>query len=61
ADGDEPVAWTAMLVPGRDLPRTAARMAPTLGRAALRDAAKEHLSPEQLERLRSARRRLPFQ
>ncbi|HVY95403.1 MAG TPA: GNAT family N-acetyltransferase [Solirubrobacterales bacterium] len=58
ADGDDPVAWTVLLAPGPRLPLTAARMGPTLARAALRDAARNHLSPEQIERLRSARGRL---
>lgn len=58
ADGNQPVAWTVLLVPGRRLPLAAAGMAPTLARAALRDAAKRHLSPEQIERVRGARRRL---
>jgi CelD/BcsL family acetyltransferase involved in cellulose biosynthesis len=58
ADGDDPVAWAVLMVPGRRLPITAARMAPTLARAALRDSAKSHLSEETVERLRAARRRL---
>jgi CelD/BcsL family acetyltransferase involved in cellulose biosynthesis len=61
ADGDDPVAWTVLMVPGRRLPITAARMAPTLARAALRDSAKRHLSGETLERLRAARKRLRSQ
>jgi CelD/BcsL family acetyltransferase involved in cellulose biosynthesis len=58
ADGDDPVAWTVLLVPGRRLPLTAARIAPTLVRAALRDASKRHLSEANVERLRGLRRRL---
>lgn len=58
ADGDDPVAWTVMLVPGHRLPITAARIGPTLARAVLRDVAKDHLSEERVEWLRAARKRL---
>ena len=58
ADGDAPVAWTVLIPPGPRRPLTAARMAPTLARAALRDAAKRHLSAQGVERLRAARGRL---
>jgi CelD/BcsL family acetyltransferase involved in cellulose biosynthesis len=57
ADGDSPMAWTVLLVPGRRLPITAARMAPTLARAALRDQAKRHLSETTIDRLRGIRDR----
>jgi CelD/BcsL family acetyltransferase involved in cellulose biosynthesis len=58
ADDDSPVAWTILLVPGHRLPLTAARMAPTLGRAGARNLVKEHLSEESLGRLRAARERI---
>jgi CelD/BcsL family acetyltransferase involved in cellulose biosynthesis len=58
ADDDSPVAWTILLTPGSRLPLTAARMAPTLGRAAARNVAKERLSEESLDRLRSVRKRI---
>jgi CelD/BcsL family acetyltransferase involved in cellulose biosynthesis len=58
ADDDSPVAWTILMVPGSRLPLTAARMAPTLGRAGARNFAKERLSKEHLDRLRSARKRI---
>lgn len=56
ADGDDPVTWTVLVVPGRRLPITAARMAPTFARAAVRNSAKRHLSAQTLERLRAARK-----
>jgi CelD/BcsL family acetyltransferase involved in cellulose biosynthesis len=58
ADADDPVAWTVMLPPGPRLPLAAARMAPTLGRAAARDLAKRHLPQTSLDRLRAARRKI---
>jgi CelD/BcsL family acetyltransferase involved in cellulose biosynthesis len=58
ADGDDPVAWTVMIPPGRGLPRAVAGMAPTLVRAALRDSAKRHLSPKAVEKTRGLRNRL---
>jgi CelD/BcsL family acetyltransferase involved in cellulose biosynthesis len=57
ADGDSPMAWTVLLVPGRRLPITAVRMAPTLARAVLRDQAKRHLSETAVDRLRGIRGR----
>lgn len=58
ADDDSPVAWSILMVPGSRLPLTAARMAPTLGRAAARNFAKERLSDESLDKLRDARKRI---
>jgi CelD/BcsL family acetyltransferase involved in cellulose biosynthesis len=53
ADGNDPVGWTMLLVPGARMPLSIARAAPVLGRYALRDAAKRALSDDQVDQLRS--------
>jgi CelD/BcsL family acetyltransferase involved in cellulose biosynthesis len=55
ADGDDPVAWTIIMTPGRRLPVTAVRTAPLLARYAARDAAKRALTQAQVDSLRSLR------
>jgi len=58
ADGSAPLAWGILMTPGARLPLTAARTAPALARARLRDSANRMLSDEQLRRLRAAQRKL---
>lgn len=58
ADGNDPVAWTMLVVPRPRMPLTLARVAPTLARIAARDAAKRALTGEQVDRLRALRGRL---
>jgi CelD/BcsL family acetyltransferase involved in cellulose biosynthesis len=58
ADGNDPVAWVLLLVPGRRLALTATRTAPLLARYAARDTAKRALSKEQVESLRWLRGRV---
>jgi CelD/BcsL family acetyltransferase involved in cellulose biosynthesis len=58
ADGNDPVAWTILMLPGRRLPLTHIRTTPMLAGHALRDAAKRALTPEHANRLRSLRQRL---
>lgn len=58
ADGSAPLAWAVLMAPTARLPLTAARTAPALAQARLRTGAQRMLSPERVEQLRSARRRL---
>jgi CelD/BcsL family acetyltransferase involved in cellulose biosynthesis len=58
ADGNDPLAWTLLLVPGRRLPLSAARIAPMVASRELRDFAKRLLDDDQSERLRALRSRL---
>jgi CelD/BcsL family acetyltransferase involved in cellulose biosynthesis len=58
ADGNDPVAWTLLLMPGRRLPLSAARIAPMIASRELRDLAKRMLDDEQSERLRALRGRV---
>jgi CelD/BcsL family acetyltransferase involved in cellulose biosynthesis len=58
ADGNDPVAWSVLMVPSRRLPLTWARTAPMLVQSATRDALKRALSPEQTNRLRQFRARI---
>jgi CelD/BcsL family acetyltransferase involved in cellulose biosynthesis len=58
ADGNDPVAWTIIMLPNRRLPLTRARTMPMLVSHALRGAAKRTLTPEHANRLRAIRRRL---
>jgi CelD/BcsL family acetyltransferase involved in cellulose biosynthesis len=58
ADGDDPVAWTMLIPPGRRLAITATRTMPMLVRRRARDLAKRALSPDQIERLGAIRTRL---
>jgi CelD/BcsL family acetyltransferase involved in cellulose biosynthesis len=58
ADGNDPVAWTIVMLPNPRLPLTRARTMPMLASHALRSAAKRTLTAEHANRLRSARQRL---
>jgi CelD/BcsL family acetyltransferase involved in cellulose biosynthesis len=58
ADGTQPLAWSVLLPPGRRLPATFARTAPTLAWRELRTAAKRALPQERADRLRALRARL---
>lgn len=55
ADGNDPIAWTILMVPGRRLPLTAARLTPMLTHAAARSLAKRSLSPRNADRARQFR------
>ncbi len=55
ADGNDPVCWTLLLVPGPRLPLTLARVTPTVARVRSREALKRALPPERLERLKDLR------
>jgi CelD/BcsL family acetyltransferase involved in cellulose biosynthesis len=57
ADGDDPIAWTILLLPGRRLPLTYARSLPMLAGVRTREAAKRLLDEEWIERLRKLRGR----
>jgi CelD/BcsL family acetyltransferase involved in cellulose biosynthesis len=61
ADGNDPVAWTVLLVPGRRMAQTAARTAPLLSWMLVREGLRRALSDEQRERLRAVRARLRAQ
>jgi CelD/BcsL family acetyltransferase involved in cellulose biosynthesis len=58
ADGNDPVAWVLLMVPGRRLALTATRTTPLLARYGVRDAAKRALTKEQIDALRSLRQRV---
>jgi CelD/BcsL family acetyltransferase involved in cellulose biosynthesis len=58
SDGSAQLAWGVLMTPGARLPLTAARTAPALARARLRDSAHRMLSDEQLGRLRAAHGKL---
>lgn len=58
ADGNDPVTWSILMLPGRRLPLTYARSAPMLARQHAREAAKRALSDEQADRVRALRERL---
>lgn len=58
ADGNDPVAWTVLAVPGARLPLTLARLAPEIVGVEGRETVKRLLGAEQVERLRSLRARL---
>jgi CelD/BcsL family acetyltransferase involved in cellulose biosynthesis len=58
ADGNDPVAWSVLMVPSRRLPLTWARTAPMLVRSAAVDAVKRGLSAEQTDTLRRLRARV---
>ncbi len=55
ADGNDPIAWTILMVPGRRLPLTAARLTPMLTHAAARSLAKRSLSARNADRARRIR------
>jgi Acetyltransferase (GNAT) domain len=58
ADGNDPVAWSVMMVPGPRMPITRIRTAPMLTLHAIREGLKQGLSSTQLDRLRSLRKRI---
>jgi CelD/BcsL family acetyltransferase involved in cellulose biosynthesis len=58
ADGNDPIAWTIILLPGRRLPLAYARSVPMLAGRRARETAKRILSEEQAKRVRELRRRL---
>jgi CelD/BcsL family acetyltransferase involved in cellulose biosynthesis len=58
ADGNDPVAWSVLMVPSQRLPLTWARTTPMLLRSAARRAVKRGLSPTQADRLRELRDRI---
>jgi CelD/BcsL family acetyltransferase involved in cellulose biosynthesis len=58
ADGVQQVGWTVLLPIGARLPRTGLSVGPMLARVALRNAVKQRVSNEQLDRYRKLRARL---
>jgi CelD/BcsL family acetyltransferase involved in cellulose biosynthesis len=58
ADGNDPVAWSILMLPGRRLPLTYARATPMLTTHRLRAAGKQALTAEQAERVRALRVRM---
>jgi CelD/BcsL family acetyltransferase involved in cellulose biosynthesis len=59
ANGNDPVAWSLLLAPGRRLPLTLASVGGLLGSSWLRGSGKRLLSESQLDRLRPLAGRLP--
>ena len=57
ADGNDPIAWTIILLPGSRLPLAYARSAPMFVGRRIRETAKRVLSDEQARRVRDLRRR----
>ena len=57
ADGDDPVAWTLLLLPRARLPLSVARTAPMLAKRRAIRFTKRALSDEQVQRLRALRQR----
>ncbi len=58
ADGNDPVAWSVLMIPSRRLPLTYARTFPTLAASGLRETAKRGLPAGRIDQLRSLRSRL---
>lgn len=58
ADGSAQLGWGLLMPPGARFPLTAARTAPALAQARLRDGARRMLSEQHVERLRAVRGRL---
>ncbi|MHB1469468.1 MAG: GNAT family N-acetyltransferase [Solirubrobacteraceae bacterium] len=58
ADGNDPLVWSVLVVPGIRSPLTRASTAPMLASHAFKDRMKRTLTPRQLDRLRSVRRRV---
>jgi len=58
ADGNDPVAWNLIMLPGRRLALTYVRSTPMLTSRRLRRAGKRALTPEQADRVRALRDRL---
>jgi len=61
ADGNDPVCWTMLLVPGPRIPLTLAHVTPTIARVRAREALRRTLPPERVEDLRQLRRGLRHQ
>jgi CelD/BcsL family acetyltransferase involved in cellulose biosynthesis len=57
ADGDDPVAWALVMLPGRRQPLTVARSTPLLVKVATREAAKRVLPEAGVELIRQRRKR----
>jgi CelD/BcsL family acetyltransferase involved in cellulose biosynthesis len=55
ADGNDPIAWTLLMLPGARLPLTLARTAPMLAKRRFLGLAKRSLTPTQVDRLRELR------
>ena len=58
ADGDDPCAWTLLIVPRPRMALTLARVTPTLARIRARDALKRALPREQIDRMKDLRGRV---
>jgi len=58
ADGNDPVCWTVLVLPGPRMPLTLARVAPLLARVEAREGLKRALPAQQVERVRTWRRLL---
>ncbi len=56
ADGNDPVAWTMLVVPRARMPLTLARVTSTVVRITARESAKRALSDSQQDRVRALRR-----
>lgn len=56
ADGNDPVCWTMLLVPGPRMPLTLAHVTPTIARVRAREALRRVLPPERVDDLRHVRR-----
>ena len=59
ANGNDPVAWGLLLLPGPRLPLALARTGPLTASAWARNHGKRLLSPEQIERIRPLARLMP--
>jgi CelD/BcsL family acetyltransferase involved in cellulose biosynthesis len=58
ADGTDAVASSVLAIPGRRMPVTSARIAPSLVRSAIRDSAERALEPHQVRRLSAVYRHI---
>jgi CelD/BcsL family acetyltransferase involved in cellulose biosynthesis len=58
ADGNDPVAWSVLMVPSRRLPLTYARTFPTLAASSVRETARRALPAGRIDQLRALRSRL---
>jgi CelD/BcsL family acetyltransferase involved in cellulose biosynthesis len=56
ADGDDPVGWALVMLPGRRLPWTVTRSTPLFAKVAARETAKRLLPDASVERIRRIRR-----
>ncbi|HTC73877.1 MAG TPA: GNAT family N-acetyltransferase, partial [Solirubrobacteraceae bacterium] len=57
ADGDDPVAWALVMLPGPRLPWTFARSTPLFAKVATRETAKRVLPEASVEQIRQRRKR----